>query len=895
MMERSAEWEADVVLADGGSAHLRPVVSADQTKLRELYESLSDESRYRRFFSPASVELAGRIGPRVDIDDRHFALVAELGDRIVGVADYYGSIDGVAEVAFTVRDDEQGRGLGTLLLDHLAEIASDRGIRFFTAEVLARNGPMRDVFRDAGFEVTSSRTDFGIVDVMLDLARTERWTDQHAEREHVAEALSIARLLAPRSIAVIGASRRHGTIGNALVRNLLASEFSGPVFPVNPSAKAIDGVPAHPSVLAIPEPVDLAVIAVPAAAVLDAVRECATKGVRGLVVISSGFAELGGDMAQAELVHFARRYGMRLVGPNCFGVVNMNPAVSMNATFAPVAPITGRVGFASQSGGVGIDLLARARVLDLGVSTFVSLGNKADVSSNDLLQYWERDPDTAVILLYLESFGNPLKFARLARRVARSKPIVALKSGRTPAGARGAASHTAALASSDVAVDELFRQAGVIRVDTLEQLFDTASLLVHQPLPAGDRVAIVSNGGGPGILAADACVAAGLQVPTLSESVQSTLKGLAPPGAAVANPVDLVASAGADVYEGALDALLVSDEVDALVVVYVSPLVSRPDDVERAVVRATSRHDSIPVVACFLGSGEARGPLRDGTTQRGVPTVAYPESAADALARAVQLAEWRRRPSGVVPTLDRVDPAAARSIVGDTLRVHPEGAWLDLPAAVRLLDTYSIPVVATCVATSADEAVAVAEELGYPVVLKAGAPGLVHKTDVGGVRLGLRDATAVRTAFDEMLRTLGDDMGGALVQPTATGIVELIVGVTHDPLFGPLVLFGMGGTTAELLRDTTLRLASLTDVDAHDMVGALRTSPLLFGYRNTPAVDVDAIEDVLLRVGRLAEDIPDIAELDCNPMVASPDGFIALDVKLRVARHPSRPGFVVDS
>jgi acetyl coenzyme A synthetase (ADP forming)-like protein len=891
----SDDWEADVVLADGGSAHLRPVAAADQTKLRELYESLSDESRYRRFFSPASVELAGRIGPRVDVDDRHFGLIAEIGDRIVGVADYYGAIDGVAEVAFTVRDEEQGRGLGTLLLDHLAEIASDRGIRFFTAQVLARNAPMRNVFRDAGFEVTSSQTDLGIVDVMLDLARAERWTDQHAEREHIAEALSIARLLAPRSVAVVGASRRPDTIGNALMRNLLASEFSGPVFPVNPNANAITGVQAHPSILAIPEPVDLAVIAVPAAAVLDVVHQCAAKGVRGLVVISSGFAELGGDAAQAELVHFARRYGMRLVGPNCFGVVNTNPAVSMNATFAPVAPIAGRVGFASQSGGVGIDLLARTRVLDLGVSTFVSLGNKADVSSNDLLQYWERDPDTAVVLLYLESFGNPLKFARVARRIARAKPIVALKSGRTPAGARGAASHTAALASSDVAVDELFRQAGVIRVDTLEQLFDTASLLVHQPLPAGDRVAIVSNGGGPGILAADACVAAGLQVPTLSASVQSTLRALAPAGAAVANPVDLVASAGADIYESALDALLGCDEVDALLVVYVSPLVSRPEDVERAVVRATSRRDAIPVVACFLGSGEARGPLRDDTTERAVPTVAYPESAADALARAAQLGEWRRRPSGVVPALDRIAPAAARSIVGDALRVHPEGAWLDLPTAARLLDAYGIPVVATRVATTAEEAVAAADELGYPVVFKAGALGLVHKTDVGGVRLGLGDATAVRTAFEEMRRALGDDMGDALVQPTAAGVVELIVGVTHDPLFGPLVLFGMGGTTAELLRDTTLRLVPVTDVDAHEMVGALRTSPLLFGYRNSPIVDVDSIEDVLLRIGRLAEDLPEIAELDCNPLVASTDAVVALDVKVRVAPHPSRPGFAVDS
>ena len=886
----SPDWEADVVLADGGSAHLRPVGPGDQAKVRALYESLSDESRYRRFFSPASAELAGRIGPRVDIDDHHFALVAEIGDRIVGVADYYGTIDDVAEVAFTIRDDEQGRGLGTLLLEHLAEIASDRGMRFFVAQVLARNSPMRDVFRDAGFEVTSSHADADVVEVMLDLARTERWIDMHSEREQVAEALSIARLLAPRSIAVIGASRRPNTIGNALMRNLLGSDFSGPVFPVNPSANAVAGVHAHPNLLAIPEPVDLAVIAVPAAAVLSVVQECATKGVRSVVVISSGFAELGGDVAQVELVHVARRNGMRLVGPNCFGVVNTNRAVSMNATFAPVTPVPGRIGFASQSGGVAIDLLGLARALDLGVSTFVSLGNKADVSSNDLLQYWDRDPDTAVILLYLESFGNPQKFSRLARRIARSKPIVALKSGRTPAGARGAASHTAALASSDVAVDELFRQAGVIRVDTLEQLFDTASLLVHQPLPAGNRVAVVSNGGGPGILAADACVAAGLQVPTLSEPLQSALRAVAPTGAAVANPVDLVASAGADVYEHALESLFESGEVDAMVVIYVSPLVSRPEDVRRAVVRAASRADAIPTVACFLGSGEVGGPLRDDAAARAVPTVAYPESAAHALAHAAHLAEWRRRPPGAVPTLDGIDASAARSIVTDSLGVHPEGAWLDLPTAARLLDSYGIPVVATRIATTAEEAVAAADDLGYPVVLKAGAPGLVHKIDVGGVRLGLGDGTAVRRAFGEMRRALGEGMGDALVQSTAATGVELIAGVTHDPLFGPLVLFGMGGTAAELLRDTALRLVPLSDLDAHKMVRSLRTSPLLFGYRNAPAVEVDAIEDVLLRVGRLAEDVPEITELDCNPIVASAAGALTLDVKVHVAPHHALSG-----
>jgi acetyl coenzyme A synthetase (ADP forming)-like protein len=889
------EWEADVVLADGGSAHLRPVRPDDGEQLRALYASLSDESRYLRFFTPAPSELAASIGPRVELDAGHFALVAEIGDRVVGVADYYRKLDDVAEVAFTVRDDQHGRGIGTLLLEHLAEIAAANRIHYFLAQVLSKNDAMRRVFADAGFRTTSSRAELGILEVTLDLARGEEWTDAHDKRERAAEALSVARMLSPRSIAVIGANRAPGTIGNAVFRSLLEGDFTGSVYPVNPNADAVAGVHAVGSVLDIDGPVDLAVVAVPAAAVETIVRQCASKGVFGVVVISSGFAELGGDDVQADLVRLARQHGMRLVGPNCFGIANTNPRVSMNATFAPVAPVPGRVGFASQSGGVGIELLARAQSLDLGVSTFVSLGNKADLSGNDLLQYWDRDPDTSVILLYVESFGNPQKFSRLARRIARQKPIVALKSGRTKAGARGAASHTAALANPDVAVDELFRQAGVVRVDTLEQLLDTAALLVHQPLPGGRRVGVVSNGGGPGILAADACVAAGLDVPELSDAVQSVLRQAAPAGAGVTNPVDLVASADAATYEQAIRTLLASGEIDALIVLYVSPLVSRPADIQRAVVRAAEAGSSTPVIACFLGGDGARGPLRGETGQRVVPTVTFPESAADALARAAQLADWRRRPFGTVVRLDGIAIDHARAIAHAYLARLPEGGWLSGETTSMLLDAYGVPVVTTRRAKTPDEAAAVASELGFPVALKAGAPDLVHKSDIGGVRLDLRTAAAVREAFAEMHASLGTRMGDALLQPMASSGVELIAGVTHDPTFGPLVLFGMGGVTAELVRDTSLRLVPMTDIDVHDLVRSLRSSPLLFGYRGTSAVDVHALEQVLLRIGRLAEDIPEVAELDCNPIVASATGVLVLDVKCRLAPHPPQTGFVVDS
>jgi acyl-CoA synthetase (NDP forming) len=589
------------------------------------------------------------------------------------------------------------------------------------------------------------------------------------------------------------------------------------------------------------------------------------KRVHGLVIISAGFAEVDKDhgAAERELVEIARRNGMRLIGPNCMGVVNTSEDVSMNGTFAPVVPAPGRVGFASQSGGLGIELLARSGELGLGLSTFVSMGNKADVSGNDMLQYWEEDPATDVILLYLESFGNPRKFARLARRIARTKPIIAVKSGRTVAGARGTSSHTAALASPDVAVDALFRQAGVIRVDTLEELFDTASMVLHQPLPQGPRVIIVSNGGGPGILAADACEAAGLQVPELSAETQAKLRSFVSPDAGVRNPVDLVASASADVYGSTLQTLLGAGEAD---------------------------------IACFLGRNGTLDLLpvaKDaaGGPARRVPTFAFPESAAAALGRAVGLAEWRARPEGTVPVLEGADVAAARALVEQQLAEHGDGEWLTAEAARDLLAAVGVPMAATKWAGSADDAARVAEELGFPVAVKVGSSAIVHKTEVGGVHLDLRTAAAVRGAFTDMHDRLGDEMGGAVVQQMIPPGVETIVGVTRDPSFGSLVLLGMGGVQAELMRDTALRIVPLTDRDAHELVRSLRGSPLMFGYRSAPEVDVAALEDLVLRIGLLAERVPEIAELDCNPVIVSPAGATAADVKVRLAPiGPTPPG-----
>ena len=886
-----SRWECDVVLSDGGTVHLRPIRETDQDALLGLYSRLSEESIYLRFFSPVPTPTARQLEALTRLDyERRFALGAELGGDLIAVARFDRLADETkAEVAFTVQDDQQGRGLGTILLENLAAVARELGVTSFVASILASNGRMLRMFADAGFDV-EHHMESGTVEVSFAITPTPESIAAQRSREHVAEAHSVARLLAPSSVAVVGASRRPGTIGHAVLRNLLAGDFSGPVYPINPSASAVAGVRAYGNLREVPDCVDLAVLVVPADQVLSVVHDCVAKQVQGLVVISAGFAEIGADAAAAEreIVELARRNGMRLIGPNCMGVLNTKPDVRLNATFAPLTPPAGRVGFASQSGGLGIELLARADQVGLGISTFVSMGNKADVSGNDLIQYWDDDPETDVILLYLESFGNPRKFGRLARRVARSKPIIAVKSGRTVAGARGTSSHTAALAAPDVAVDALFRQAGVIRVDTLEQLFDVATVVLHQPLPAGRRVAIVTNGGGPGILAADACIAAGLEVPELGAATQQALRRFTSPDAGVSNPVDLVASATADQYEQALETLLGDDGIDACVVLFVAPLVTRAEDVGQAVVRGAAAAAK-PVVSCFLGRNGVLDLLPDRDDARRIPSFAFPEAAASALGRAADLADWRRRPEGQIPELDGMDLDVARGLVADHLRRQPEGSWLDPPAARELLNTVGVHVVPTVAVDNADAAVGAATDLGGPVVLKAGSGAIVHKSEVGGVRVGLQTPDEVRAAFDSMKKSLGVAMGGAVVQPMLPSGIETIVGITRDRSFGSLVLFGMGGLQAELMRDTALRILPLTDVDAHELIRALRGSPLLFGYRNTPTMAVDALEDLLLRVGALADAIPEIAELDCNPVIVSTTDATAVDVKVRLAPPDPAP------
>jgi len=700
-------------------------------------------------------------------------------------------------------------------------------------------------------------------------------------------------LFRPRSVAVIGASRRRDAIGGAILHNLLEQGFQGPVYPVNPVAPHVQSVAAYSSVEAIPGTVDLAIIVVPAVHVLEAVEACGRKGVKALVVISAGFKEIGpeGLKRESDLRAAVKKHGMRLIGPNCLGILNTDPNVSLNATFAPVEPPMGRVAFSSQSGALGLAILDYARQLNLGISQFVSVGNKADVSGNDLIEFWEQDDGTDVILLYLESFGNPAKFTQLARRVARRKPIVAVKSGRTVSGARAASSHTGSLAGSDAAVDALFHQSGVIRTDTIDELFDTALLLAYQPVPKGPRVAILTNAGGPGIMAADACESAGLDLPSLAPATVKALRSFLPAEASVKNPVDMIASAEAASYEKALRLLVADENVDAVIVIFVPPLVTGAPDVARAIL-AGGKGSVKPILSCFMGSHGIPESLKS-LNEGHIPSYAFPEAAARTLARVVKYGVWRDTPPGETPKLKAIDLGRTRGIIQRSLEgVEAAGSrWIEPSALQEILQSYGIPTPELRTATNRGEAASAAKAIGFPVAIKVKSPDVVHKTDVGGVKLGLKTEEEAARAFDEIkasvLKALPNArVEGVTVEPMVAGGIETIVGMSRDTLFGPVVLFGLGGVAVEVLRDVSVRVAPITDRDAAEMVNEIRGSALLRGYRGAPPANTATLIDLLHRVSRLASDHPEIQELDLNPVVVFPGNrpCFALDARMRVAR-----------
>ena len=882
----------DVGLKDGSTIRIRPVHPEDAYDVLDLLERLSTRSRRMRFHGVVHPDKAAADRfTRVDYSTT-FGLVAETsrGDepRVVALGNYVQTQPGKAEVALVVDDPFHGRGLGSILLEHLGEAAVEAGLETFEAEVLSGNVEMLDVLKDMELPV-EKRLEAGIVHAEFPTSLTREGIEAFERRERIASAAGVRAVLEPRSIAVVGASRERGTIGGELFRNLLDMGFSGPVYPVNPKAEVVQSVAAYPTVTAIPGPVDLAVIVVPAQVVLSVAAECAEKGVRALLVISAGFSETGEEGAerQNELLELARRHGMHIVGPNCMGVMNLDPAVRMNASFAPFAPEFGPLAFSSQSGALGIAVIDRTRELGLGMSSFVSVGNKADISGNDLLQYWEQDPHTKVILLYLESFGNPRKFARIARRIAKDKPIVAVKSGRSKAGARAAASHTGSLAAGDVAVDALFQQAGVIRTNTLEELFDVAALLAHQPLPSGRRVGILTNAGGLGILCADACEAGGLSVPSLSSAATAALRELLPAEASVGNPVDMIASASAEDYGRALELMCADDGLDAVIVIFIPPLVTRAEDVAEAISAAGSKASGTTVLTCFLGVQGIHERLASPNAV--IPSYAFPEAAAGALARVADHAAWRARPQGSVREFDDIDRRQVKRYAAELLLAGQ--TWLSPADVSSLLARYGIRSPKSISVSSVDEVERAAAEIGGTVVLKIESPTILHKTDVGGVRVGLSSPAEAERAAQEMRRelerrNLTRDVTGFLVQEmVVVEGPEMFVGVTNDPSFGPLIACGAGGTRVELLRDVQVRITPLADVDAAEMLRALKTFPLLEGYRGDPPTDIAAVEDLLLRISQMVEDLPQLAELDLNPVIplAPGEGTVVVDARIRFA------------
>jgi len=877
---------SDVALRDGSPVHVRSVSPADAEPLAAFLEALSPDASWFRFLGGVDADRAAH-----RLVEHGIGLIATSGPQaeIVAHACYVPDTPDQAEVAFVVADAWVGRGIATLLLVELAELADRAGIVTLTALVHPDNHRMLQVFRDSGFplEVTSEP---GELRVRMPARLGPDARERFAERDATAAVAAVRHVLEPASIAVIGASRDPESVGGAVLGNLLSGGFAGAVYPVNPHARRISGSAAFASVADVPGPVELAVIAVPTAAVLGVARECAAAGARALVVLTAGFGEAGpaGREREAALMHICRDGGMRLVGPNCLGVLNNDPAVRMNATFAPGPAPAGRVAFASQSGAYGMAALDLTARRGLGLSSFVSLGDKADLSGNDFLRYWEQDPRTDVVLLYLESLGNPRRFGQIARRLTKVKPVIAVKSGRTVAGRRAAASHTGALIeASEAAVDALFEHAGVIRVDTLDEQLDVAAMLAFAPLPRGDRVAILTNAGGPAITCADACAAAGLRVEPLTEATRTKLARHLPAAAAVSNPVDMLAAATPADFRDALECVSGDPGVDAIIAIFIAPLPGRRCEPVLEAIRAaaiSAGRPRVPVVAVIMG------PATERLGAPGVPVYATPEHAARALGHAVRHARRVRTNVSEPQPPEGVAPDAAAAILAKALTSGP--GWLTVDATARLLGAYGLSPASYELARTPAEAASATRRLRGPVALKAIVPGLVHKTDAGAVLLDLHGPKRVERAaaqLGERFQYAGTPVEGFLVQKMADPGVEMLVGVVSDPQFGPVVACAAGGTAVELLGDVQVRLAPVAAAEAGWMIRALRTFPLLDGYRGTPRADVAALEQIVVRAAAMAAAHPEIAELDLNPVVVSATGAVIIDARVRVQRPPRRP------
>lgn len=867
-------WEADVLLRDGHTAHLRPIRPDDRERLIVFYDQVSDQSKYYRFFAPMPKLSDKDLDRFTNVDyRRRVAFVVTVAEQIIGVGRYDAIDDphvapGDAEVAFLVMDKHHGRGVAQLLLEHLAQAGRECGIERFVAEVLPENIKMLGVFRDAGYQLSGGFDD-GVMHYHFSIDPTDTALGVMRDREHRAEAASIAAFFNARGIAVVGASRKQDTIGQALVRHLVLGDFTGRVYAVNPTTESIAGLPAYPTVAEIPGDVDLAIVAVPADAVPDVVLDCAVKGVHGLIVISSGFADTGkeGRKRQRQLLGLARSYGLRLIGPNCLGIINTDPEVSMNASLSSHMPQRGRAGFFCQSGALATAILERASNRGLGISTFVSAGNRADVSGNDLLQYWEHDEATEVILLYLESIGNPRKFSRIARRVSREKPIVAVRSGRTTQGVPMGKSSRSVEAPQE-AVDAMFAQAGIIQVDTLDEMFDVGQVVAHQPLPKGKRVAVVGNSDALGLLAADAAASNGLKV-TKSVSLGST--------------------ATASDFEKALDDAIDDDRVDSVVAVYTPPLNTTGEAVAN-VLAAVGEQSEKPLVSTFLASEGVPELLRipdlaGSVVGRGsVPSYPAVESAVRALAKVAEYAAWRALPDEVEIPFTDVDVPSAKRILGEALQDSRKGRDLSQAEVGRLLACYGVKLWDRISVSSAEEAIAAGAELGWDVVLKATAERLRSRPDLAHVWRQIMTPADMQEAWEAFsVVVTNPETAEFVVQKNAPAGVPVSLEGLEDPLFGPTVSFALAGALTELVGDRVFRIPPLSSREVHDMVRGPKASPLLFGFRGTPPIDIDALEDLVGRIAAMKHDLRQLQRLSLPLIHASEDGVHVLSASGSVA------------
>lgn len=881
-----------VILKDGQTFKVRPITPDDRGKLKDLFYRLSPQTRYFRFGYAKDHISDQELSHFTEVDPPAMYAYAGLtgegeDEKIRAIGRWFLTAEKrTAEIAFVVEDNVQARGIGTALLEILAETAFTYRINKFIAQVLRENTRMLRVFEESGFIMTK-RVQEGDYELTFDLDQQEEFSKRQAFREHIARSAGMRRMLYPKSIAVIGASRDPESVGGKVFRNLLYNNFGGTIFPVNPRAAAINGVMCYPSVTGIPGDVDLAVIVVPAKRVLDVVEECGKKGAWGVVIISAGFGESGpeGKERQRLLREKVLSFGMRCVGPNCLGILNTDPEVNLNATFAPMTPPRGTLSIGSHSGALGLALLDYAKSNNLGIAHFVSLGNRIDISSNDLLEFWEDDANTRVILLYLESFGNVRKFSRIARRVSRKKPIIAVKSGRSDVGGRAASSHTGALVVSDVAVDALFRQAGVIRVNTIEEMFNVAKLLAHQPLPQGPRVAILTNAGGPGVLAADAAVGWGLSVPTLSEETRRKLSAILPEEAALANPVDMIASAPGEQFEKSLRVLLEDPDVDAVIVINIP--IRQPEEIAAGIKKAMVEYKGEkPVLACFMMSKASGVDLRYESDAL-VPVYMFPEDAVQALALAWPYSLHRHCEEGQIVVFPDIDEERARKYLYTSGALQKEGGWLAPDVAIGLLKEYGIPTVDTKAAFGPEEAAEAAREIGFPVAMKLRSTSITHKTDVGGVVLNLKNEEEVKRAFlgmEARLKSSGHSSGmeGVILQPMLKGGQEVIIGMSQYPVFGTLLMVGIGGVQVELIKDVAFSLHPLTDRDPDYMLGQLKGLPLLKGWRGSNPKDIASLKEVLLRFSTLIDDFTEIAEMEINPLMVFDSGKGSAVVDARI-------------